>query len=93
MKKIPVSDITPKSDREVETYDLYAKRIHIYVKFYQGIFKNFRIVSGAIMLLLFYGSPWLHGIITRQYYLIYPTANFMFLMRHFGRRISCYCLV
>ena len=59
MKKIPVSDITPKSDREVETYDLYAKRIHIYVKFYQGIFKNFRIVSGAIMLLLFYGSPWL----------------------------------
>jgi len=59
MKKIPVSDITPPKKREVETYDLYAKREHIYVKFYKGIFKNFRIISGACMLLLFYGSPWL----------------------------------
>ncbi len=59
MKKIPVSDITPSTKKTVETYDLYAKREHIYVKFYKGIFKNFRIVSGAIMLVLFYGSPWL----------------------------------
>ncbi|NQZ31914.1 MAG: cytochrome c oxidase accessory protein CcoG [Oceanospirillaceae bacterium] len=59
MNKIPVSDITPKNTKEVETYDLYAKREHIYVKFYKGIFKNFRIISGAMMLVLFYGSPWL----------------------------------
>jgi cytochrome c oxidase accessory protein FixG len=59
MKQIPVNDITPPKHREVETYDLYAKREHIYVKFYKGIFKNFRIISGAIMLALFYGSPWL----------------------------------
>ncbi|EPJ44687.1 MAG: ferredoxin [Osedax symbiont Rs1] len=59
MKKIPVSDITPSTKKTVETYDLYAKREHIYVKFYKGIFKNFRIVSGAMMLVLFYGSPWL----------------------------------
>jgi len=59
MKKIPVNDITPPKHREVETYDLYAKREHIYVKFYKGIFKNFRIISGTMMLILFYGSPWL----------------------------------
>jgi len=59
MKQIPVNDITPPKKTAVETYDLYAKREHIYVKFYKGIFKNFRIVSGALMLILFYGSPWL----------------------------------
>jgi len=59
MKQIPVNDITPKPTREVETYDLYAKREHIYVKFYKGIYKNLRIISGAIMLVLFYGSPWI----------------------------------
>ncbi|EPJ49629.1 MAG: ferredoxin [Osedax symbiont Rs2] len=59
MKQIPVSDITPKPSREVETYDLYAKREHIYVKFYKGIFKNLRIISGAIMLIMFYGFPWI----------------------------------
>ncbi len=59
MQQIPVSDVTPSSKKAVETYDLYAKREHIYVKFYKGIFKNFRIVSGTIMLILFYGSPWL----------------------------------
>ena len=59
MKQIPVNDITPPTKRAVETYDLYAKREHIYVKFYKGIFKNFRIVSGTLMLILFYGSPWL----------------------------------
>jgi len=59
MKQIPVNDITPQKKTEVETYDLYAKREHIYVKFYKGIFKNFRIVSGTLMLILFYGSSWL----------------------------------
>ena len=59
MKQIPVTDITPKPSREVETYDLYAKREHIYVKFYKGIYKNLRVISGAIMLIMFYGFPWI----------------------------------
>ncbi len=59
MKQIPVSDITPSNKKAVETYDLYSKREHIYVKFYKGLFKNLRIISGAIMLVMFYGFPWL----------------------------------
>ncbi|MEH6443005.1 MAG: cytochrome c oxidase accessory protein CcoG [Oceanospirillaceae bacterium] len=59
MNKIPVSDITPKTKKEVISYDLYAKREHIHVKFYKGIFKNLRIISGSIMLIMFYGFPWI----------------------------------
>ncbi len=38
MNQIPVKDVTPKSNKGDEKYDLYAKREHIYVKFYKGFF-------------------------------------------------------
>jgi len=60
MNQIPVKDVTPKRGKtEVETFDLYAKREHIYVKFYKGIFKNLRIISSAVMLVMFYTFSWL----------------------------------
>ncbi len=59
MNQIPVKDVTPPKKGDKETFDLYAKREHIYVKFYKGLFKNFRIISGAIMLIMFYGFSWL----------------------------------
>ncbi|WP_136679463.1 cytochrome c oxidase accessory protein CcoG [Neptunomonas sp. XY-337] len=59
MNQIPVKDVTPASKKEKESYDLYAKREHIYVKFYKGIFKNFRIISGAMMLVMFYTFSWI----------------------------------
>ena len=62
MNQIPVKDVTPPKKGkggEVETYNLYAKREHIYVKFYKGLFKNFRIISGALMLVMFYGFSWI----------------------------------
>ena len=60
MSQIPVKDVTPKKGSgEVQSYDLYAKREHIYVKFYKGFFKNFRTISSAMMLVLFYGFSWI----------------------------------
>ncbi|MGB1238257.1 MAG: cytochrome c oxidase accessory protein CcoG [Pseudomonadales bacterium] len=59
MNQIPVKDVTPSKKGEVQTYDLYAKREHIYVKFYKGIFKNMRTAAGAVMLAMFFGFPWL----------------------------------
>ncbi len=62
MNQIPVKDVTPPKKGkggEVETYNLYAKREHIYVKFYKGFFKNFRIISGFLMLAMFYGFSWI----------------------------------
>lgn len=62
MNQIPVKDVTPKDaggKGTVETYDLYAKREHIYVKYYKGLFKNLRIASGFVMLAMYFGFPWL----------------------------------
>lgn len=57
MNQIPVKDVTPKG--KSETVSLYAEREHIYVKFYKGLFKNLRIISGAVMLVMFYSFSWL----------------------------------
>ncbi|WP_188857360.1 cytochrome c oxidase accessory protein CcoG [Marinobacterium nitratireducens] len=62
MDQIPVKDVTPRSKsggESVETYDLYAKREHIYVKYYKGLFKNLRTAAGFMMLAMFFGFSWL----------------------------------
>jgi len=59
MNQIPVKDVTPKNKSKSESYDLYAKREHIYVKYYKGLFKNFRTISGFMMLVMFYGFSWI----------------------------------
>jgi len=60
MNQIPMKDLTPKKGAgDKQNFDLYAKREHIYVKYYKGLFKNLRIVSGAMMLIMFYGFSWL----------------------------------
>ncbi|KAA0875814.1 cytochrome c oxidase accessory protein CcoG [Nitrincola tapanii] len=60
MKQIPVKDVTPKKSNEsVQTYDLYAKREHIYVKYYRGFFKNLRSLSGFVLLFMFFAFSWL----------------------------------
>jgi len=63
MNQIPVQDVTPKKSgngkQGKENFDLYAKREHIYVKYYKGFFKNFRTISSAIMLIMFYCFSWI----------------------------------
>lgn len=59
MNQIPVQDVTPKSKKKSQEYDLYAKREHIYVKNYKGIFKTLRQASSFIMLLMFFGFSWI----------------------------------
>lgn len=60
MDQIPVQNITPKKKKNSEeNFDLYAKREHIYVKNYSGIFKKFRQASSFIMLVMFFGFSWI----------------------------------
>jgi cytochrome c oxidase accessory protein FixG len=59
MNQIPVKDVTDPKKPKDDSYDLYAKREHIYVKFYKGLFKNLRIISGAFMLVMFFGFSWI----------------------------------
>ncbi len=58
--KIPVQDITPPPAKQGDGVDLYAKREMIYTKAFTGLFRNIRLISGAGLLLLFFGSAWLN---------------------------------
>jgi cytochrome c oxidase accessory protein FixG len=59
MNQIPVKDVTDPKKPKQDSYDLYAKREHIYVKFYKGFFKNLRIISGTFMLVMFFAFSWI----------------------------------
>lgn len=60
MSQIPVKNITPASIKAEGTgKELYAKRKHIYVKNYKGVFKKLRQASTLLMMLMFLGSSWI----------------------------------
>jgi cytochrome c oxidase accessory protein FixG len=54
--QIPVKDVTPA---KVETVDLYANREKIYTRAFTGIFRNLRMLGGALLFLLYFGTVWL----------------------------------
>ena len=62
MKKIPIHEVTPKQEGKQgqESYDLYAKREHIYVRNYHGLFKNLRVAANAVLFAMFFGFSWLN---------------------------------
>ncbi len=56
--QIPVKDVTPVAAK-VETVDLYANREKIYTRSFTGIFRNLRMLGGAALFLLYFGTVWL----------------------------------
>ncbi|WP_405118147.1 cytochrome c oxidase accessory protein CcoG [Pseudomonas leptonychotis] len=56
--QIPVKDITP-AQAKVEVVDLYANREKIYTRSFTGIFRNLRMLGGAALFLLYFGTVWL----------------------------------
>lgn len=54
--QIPVKDVTPG---KVETVDLYANREKIYTRSFTGIFRNLRMLGGALLFILYFGTVWL----------------------------------
>jgi cytochrome c oxidase accessory protein FixG len=56
--QIPVKDVTPIAAK-VETVDLYANREKIYTRSFTGIFRNLRMLGGAALFLLYFGTVWL----------------------------------
>ncbi len=59
-EQIPVKDITPKASSGKNTVDLYASREKIYTKAFTGIFRNLRMVGGAFLFLLYFGTAWIN---------------------------------
>jgi cytochrome c oxidase accessory protein FixG len=56
--QIPVKDVTP-APAKVEVVDLYANREKIYTRSFTGIFRNLRMLGGAALFLLYFGTVWL----------------------------------
>ena len=54
--QIPVKDVTPA---KVDTVDLYANREKIYTRSFTGLFRNLRMLGGALLFLLYFGTVWL----------------------------------
>ena len=59
-EQIPVKDVTPKANSGKNTVDLYASREKIYTKAFTGIFRNLRMVGGAFLFLLYFGTAWIN---------------------------------
>ncbi|MGB4074846.1 cytochrome c oxidase accessory protein CcoG [Pseudomonas sp.] len=57
--QIPVKDVTP-APAKVEVVDLYANREKIYTRAFTGIFRNLRMLGGAALFLLYFGTVWLN---------------------------------
>ncbi|TRX74374.1 cytochrome c oxidase accessory protein CcoG [Pseudomonas mangiferae] len=58
-EQIPVQDVTPPRPKPAETVELYAAREKIYTRAFTGLFRNLRIVGGAFLFLLYFGTVWL----------------------------------
>ncbi|MBS7660768.1 cytochrome c oxidase accessory protein CcoG [Pseudomonas lalucatii] len=56
--QIPVKDVTPAPSK-VESVDLYANREKIYTRAFTGLFRNLRMLGGALLFILYFGTVWL----------------------------------
>ncbi len=59
-EQIPIKDVTPKASNGKNTVDLYASREKIYTKAFTGVFRNLRMVGGAFLFLLYFGTAWIN---------------------------------
>ncbi|WP_060479557.1 cytochrome c oxidase accessory protein CcoG [Pseudomonas promysalinigenes] len=59
-KQIPVHDVTPPASKGKDSVDLYASREKIYTRAFTGLFRRLRMVGGAVLFLLYFGTVWLN---------------------------------
>ncbi|UNG20647.1 cytochrome c oxidase accessory protein CcoG [Stutzerimonas zhaodongensis] len=57
-EQIPVRNVTPPTKSEASG-DLYAAREKIYTRAFSGLFRNLRLVGGALLFVLYFGTVWL----------------------------------
>lgn len=58
-EQIPVHDVTPPAKVNASS-DLYAAREKIYTRSFTGLFRNLRLVGGALLFVLYFGTVWLN---------------------------------
>ena len=61
--RIPTRDVTPQAQGSTQQatvqQEMYAKRRHIYVREIKGLFQRIRRISNWLLMLAFFGLPWL----------------------------------
>ncbi|WP_417781291.1 cytochrome c oxidase accessory protein CcoG [Stutzerimonas xanthomarina] len=57
-EQIPVRNVTPPAKPDASG-DLYAAREKIYTRAFSGLFRNLRLVGGALLFVLYFGTVWL----------------------------------
>lgn len=58
-RRIPLHDITPPAEHGPGSVDLYAAREKIHTRAFTGFFRNVRMIGGALLLLIYFGTVWL----------------------------------
>ncbi|WP_443692370.1 cytochrome c oxidase accessory protein CcoG [Pseudomonas sp.] len=58
--QIPVHNVTPPPKKDSSGVDLYASREKIYTRAFTGLFRNLRMMGGAGLFLLYFGTVWLN---------------------------------
>jgi cytochrome c oxidase accessory protein FixG len=56
--KIEITDVTDPNNPQ--SGELYASRVHIYVRLIKGYFTNIRVMANAGLFLVFFGTVWLN---------------------------------
>ena len=85
--QIPVHDVTPPA----KTVDLYASREKIYTRAFTGLFRNLRMLGGAGLFLLYFGTVWLNWGGHQAVWWNLRSVNSLFSARLSGPRISSCC--
>jgi cytochrome c oxidase accessory protein FixG len=58
--QIPLHNVTPPTEKDGDTVDLYASREKIYTRAFTGVFRNVRMGGGVVLFLLYFGTVWLN---------------------------------
>jgi cytochrome c oxidase accessory protein FixG len=58
--QIPLHNVTPPTEKDSDTVDLYASREKIYTRAFTGVFRNLRMGGGVVLFLLYFGTVWLN---------------------------------
>lgn len=58
--QIPLHNVTPPTEKDGDTVDLYASREKIYTRAFTGVFRNLRMGGGVVLFLLYFGTVWLN---------------------------------
>ncbi|WP_163834128.1 cytochrome c oxidase accessory protein CcoG [Spartinivicinus ruber] len=59
MSTSPINEVKPDKSELIEVVDLYQKREKVYTRAFKGVYRNLRIIGGAFLFILYFGTVWI----------------------------------